>query len=55
MGGIVKMVGVVGVVMGREKEMEGEPVEDKKGGRRDMRAARLIFQRCIVKNSRRPS
>lgn len=50
------MVGGVGMVMGREKEMEGELGEDKKGGKREMRAARLIFQRFILsKNSRRPS
>jgi len=47
MGGIVKMVGGVGMVMGREKELDGELVEVKEG-RRDMRAARLIFQRFIL-------
>jgi hypothetical protein len=51
----VKMVGGVGMVMGREKELKGELGEDKEG-RRETRAARLIFQRFILsKNSRRPS
>lgn len=55
MGGIVKIVGGVGMVMGREKELDCELGEER-GERRDMRAARLIFQRFILsKNSRRPS